>query len=152
MKTITIRFWEKVNKQNNCWVWKASCNKQGYGIFNYQGRRMRAHRFSWYLTNGYFSKKDILHKCDNPPCVKPAHLFEGDDKDNVRDAIKKGRFFNSFENLRRTRERQRKLTNEQANEIRNKYKKYIYTYKMLMKEYGIETTAIQRILKRETYK
>ena len=81
------RFWEKIHRTNNCCNWTAF-KAHGYGRFD----GMRAHRFAWEITygaipNGAF----ILHKCDNPSCVKPTHLFLGTQKDNMNDMILKGR-------------------------------------------------------------
>lgn len=81
-------FWPKVNKSDGCWVWTARLNNMGYGKCS-EGL---AHRFSWVLHNGPIpSGLQILHKCDNPPCVRPDHLFLGTQRDNIMDALGKGR-------------------------------------------------------------
>jgi hypothetical protein len=63
----------------------------GYGRFRLNKRTMHAHRASWFLFKGHPGKWLVLHKCDNPPCVNPDHLFLGTHNDNVQDKIKKGR-------------------------------------------------------------
>ena len=63
------RFWAKVDKGGECWVWTASVNNHGYGQFTHKGRPVKAHRFSWFLAHGEWPTQQVLHHCDNPPCV-----------------------------------------------------------------------------------
>ncbi len=86
------RFWKKVSREK-CWNWTASKNSCGYGNFFYRGRLVKSHRFSFEIWIGRELKKSelILHKCDNPACVNPEHLFIGDMKTNTHDMIAKGR-------------------------------------------------------------
>lgn len=85
-------FWDKVDKGPGCWTWTASRDLAGYGQFGFRRRVERAHRVSWILHNGEIpSGQKVLHRCDNPPCVNPAHLFLGTQADNVRDMFAKGR-------------------------------------------------------------
>lgn len=81
-------FWSKVTKGDGCWIFGAHLASQGYRVF--QGTS--AHRFSWALANGPIPVgMSVLHRCDNPPCVRPEHLFIGTQKDNMADASAKGR-------------------------------------------------------------
>lgn len=84
-------FWQKVDKTEDCWEWTASKNKQGYGIFGHQGQTWLAHRLSYKLSNMLPDGVKVLHRCDNPPCVNPDHLFLGTQKDNIKDMAAKGR-------------------------------------------------------------
>ena len=89
------RFWPKVDKSGECWVWTGYRNPSGYGELH-RGRRgtgmVRAHRFSWELANGPIPRGlCVLHRCDNPPCVNPDHLWLGTKADNQRDMASKGR-------------------------------------------------------------
>lgn len=92
------RFWPKVKKhKSGCWVWTA-CTIRGYGAMHLrldehprQIRMVPAHQISWFLYTGKWTKKNILHTCDNPPCVRPSHLYEGTNLDNVRDRDTRGR-------------------------------------------------------------
>ncbi len=88
------RFWSKVDirSSNDCWSWKAGRFDFGYGQFWFEGKTMKAHRMAWILTHGKIpDNKLVLHKCDNPPCVNPKHLWVGTYRDNTRDMIIKGR-------------------------------------------------------------
>lgn len=88
------RFMDKVSPEPNsgCWLWTASSSAQGYGHFQVNGRLCRAHRVSWELHNGKIPDGMwVLHKCDNPGCVNPDHLFLGTNVDNVADMVAKGR-------------------------------------------------------------
>lgn len=90
------RFWTKVDKEtpNGCWEWTASRNNNGYGLFRPGGLAPKrlAHRLSWVHHNGPLGDGQyVLHKCDNPKCVNPDHLFVGSKKDNMQDCKAKGR-------------------------------------------------------------
>jgi hypothetical protein len=89
------RFWERVDKNgpNGCWIWTGvRGGVLGYGQYVREGRKLMAHRIAWELVNG----RPIIgwhacHKCDNPPCVNPEHIFLGTPRDNTMDAVRKGR-------------------------------------------------------------
>lgn len=92
------RFWRKVDKRgpDECWPFTGTKNQYGYGRIRKGGDRggkmIFAHRVSWEMHNGPIPDGlQALHKCDNPPCVNPAHLFLGDNDDNIKDKLQKGR-------------------------------------------------------------
>lgn len=89
-KTIE-KFWKRVNKTEGCWLWNSSLDAYGYGAFRVDGLRIRAHRASWEIAHGKKPRLWVLHKCDNPQCVRPSHLFQGTRQDNIMDAKEKGR-------------------------------------------------------------
>ena len=93
------KFWAGVNKrgENECWEWMRCKNSTGYGIFYVGVKSTLAHRFSYLINRGEIGNDALgrplcaLHRCDNPPCVNPNHLFLGTRGDNLRDMISKGR-------------------------------------------------------------
>lgn len=95
-------FWMHVKKIPNiskfalrngvCWEWQGTCFDSGYGHFICHCKSFRAHRVAYFLYNGTLSKDlFICHKCDNPKCVNPRHLYEGSSQDNVNDILKRKR-------------------------------------------------------------
>lgn len=81
------------DSQNHCWNWNGARNRQGYGRTTYKGHHIYAHRLSAILWLKFdpASGLRVLHKCDNPSCFSPHHLFLGTLSDNTKDALKKGR-------------------------------------------------------------
>lgn len=93
VQTMEQRFWKKVTKTEECWLWTGSTNGK-YGKIRYedQGPLIYAHRYSYLLHYGpYDMSQEVCHRCDNPVCVRPDHLFLGTHSANMRDASKKGR-------------------------------------------------------------
>jgi len=91
------RFWDKVDKTGECWIWTASKYLNGYGQFRFDGKNWGAHRMAWLLTNGEIPDGMLVcHTCDNPSCIRPAHLFIGTQKQNMRDCIDKGRQYRAY--------------------------------------------------------
>lgn len=176
------RFWDKVNKDGPtmphmttpCWEWIGSRNKQGYGQFGAGG----AHRYSFLLHFGELpTDKDICHTCDNPPCIRPDHLFSGTTQDNILDMERKGRayhpgglnhgtytkpesrtygqrngMYTKPESIvRGTKHPNSKLTEEQVVEIRNLHEQGM-GYRKLAKLYEVGQTTIGHIIKRDNWK
>ena len=91
------RFWSKVQQSDGCWEWQGGKASMRYGRFRYHTStgevlHVPAHRFAWTLAYGSIPDgMYVCHKCDNPPCVRPDHLFLGTPGDNVRDMVTKHR-------------------------------------------------------------
>jgi HNH endonuclease len=94
-RTLAERFWAKVDRSagpDGCWPWTGARFWFGHGAIKIDGRPWGAHRIAWELTNGPIPDGlQANHRCDNPPCCNPAHLFLGTQLDNVRDMDAKGR-------------------------------------------------------------
>ncbi len=137
------RFWDKVSIgcPNECWIWLAGSQK-GYGIFAFNtnpGRkRRRSHRVAYELLYGMIPDGMVVcHKCDNPGCVNPAHLFIGTQKENCLDAQKKNRA-------------SKKLTPQTVREIRELRLKGL-KYKEIALRYGVNRRLISMVCKNELW-
>lgn len=88
-------FNKRVAKGPGCWEWTGSRNTAGYGVISSKGRKRMAHRVSYEIANGPIPDGMLVcHRCDNPKCVRPDHLFLGTSRDNAQDAASKGRVSN----------------------------------------------------------
>lgn len=159
------RFWSKVKigKPTECWPWMACKTRMGYGQFSLGGRatgRFIAPRIAWAMCHHTLEIPfHVLHKCDNPPCVNPSHLFLGDDTVNVRDAMKKGRFCRGEAMSkalmghmpRGEKHHNVKLTADQVLLIRRLYGEGESSQSSLGKHFNVKTTTIQAIVDRRTW-
>lgn len=143
-QTLRDRFWAKVDvrKPEECWEWKAYRNRAGYGQFTLRkGVFMTASRISLALSGVVLRRGEVVcHRCDNPPCVNPGHLFAGTQAINATDCINKGR----GNKARGVRHPSAKLTPEQVAHIRTA--DYAFgTMTHIARQYGVSLTAIRRV-------
>lgn len=130
------RFWLKVKKTDDCWIWIAGLSPDGYGKFKAFGKTFRATRFIWTHMNGAIPEgQQILHACDNRLCVRPDHLHLGSHKENMREAALRQRMVSGEQS------HLSKFTAEQVREIRRSTE----PQKVLAKRYGVWQGAISHI-------
>jgi len=144
------RFWSKIKNTENvddCWEWKGGTSAAGYGILNIGKADYIATRISY---NMHYKKDPlelcVLHKCDNPACVNPHHLFLGTKSDNMKDMRIKGRS-NKGEAVNTN-----KLTAEQVKEIRLYYELGKMNKSELARKYGVYHSNIISIVNNKTWK
>lgn len=139
------RFWEKVDKGDGCWEWNATLSKDGgYGMFYISAKRhtVKAHRVSWELANGAIPKGQLVcHRCDNPKCVRPDHLFLGDYLANNQDMVRK------------ERHGMMKFTHAQVVRLRDLYRKYrgdgkrdFLSHRRIADWFGVSRSTISHLL------
>jgi len=154
MKSVETRFWEKVQvgDSSQCWEWQAHIGNGGYGRFNYtstKGKRFIAdtHRVAYELTFGEIpAGMCVCHKCDNPRCCNPAHLFIGTVQDNINDKVTKGR------QSRGIKHTNSKLAPTQVVQIRALYKDGGGSMAELARQFNITKGAIQHIIERRNWR
>ena len=125
-RTIEERFWSRVDKSDadGCWFWLGTINNKGYGSIRFEGKTYGSHVISFFLEHGRFPETCGLHKCDNPLCVRPDHIFEGTKKDNTVDMMNKGRHKHGTGNTGKkgSSSSRARFTDEQVRDMRNMLK------------------------------
>ena len=140
-KTFQEKFWSKVKLTadvNRCWEWTGARNRGGYGAMGYNKRTYQSHRFAWFLIFGKFPDLDLLHSCDNPPCVNPNHLREGTDQDNSNDKVLRNR------QLKGSKSPVAKLNESQVLEIKQLLKEG-HSHASIGRMYGVRFQTIGAI-------
>jgi hypothetical protein len=152
------RFWNKVEKTDSCWTWQGAKTRGGYGMFptaknhklydNYY-----VHRISYYLANGDFDARlRVCHRCDNPSCVNPDHLFLGTQSENMRDMFSKGRDNVQAKIVRGEKHGQSKLNWDIVRAIRKEYAEGNISQGKLAKRYGVNQTTIRDVVLNKNWK
>ena len=130
-------FWAKVDRRDmdECWEWTACRNSFGYGSCRVSGKTVASHRIAWMLQNGEIADGlCVLHRCDNPPCCNPGHLFLGSRADNNHDCFAKGR-------------NNPKLSKNDIVEIKTKYFDGKISQQEIADQYGVGRKYISKIVK-----
>jgi len=135
--TLDQRLWKNVIKKRGCWVYP-SVDYFGYGRIQVGYKQTKAHRLAWELTKGAIPVgMHVCHKCDNPACVRPSHLFLGTDADNIADMDAKGRGFRPGVTLDATRVRR----------IRRIYAAGRTSQRALAHKFGVSLSTVSGILR-----
>lgn len=154
------KFWSKVAITANdklCWNWQAGKTDDGYGHYYLGYRQLRANRAAYILYYGIEpNDKIVCHKCDNPACVNPHHLFLGTYKENSEDMVSKGRSAKGEKHGSVTKKGQYKLPNtkltaEQVIEMRELHLKEGIGARRLARKYGVCASNCSSILSRKTW-
>lgn len=143
------RFWAYTEKRGDCLVWTGAVNKNGYGCIRINGKSITASRKAFELSkgkipNGLF----ILHRCDNPLCVNPEHLFAGTHRDNMHDRDSKGRMGGVAISSKGEGNVKAKLTAVDVLTIRSSAE----GSRKLGKQYGVDRVTIQGIRRRSIWR
>ena len=149
------RFWNKVEKTEDCWNWIVGKTTFGHGRFHIDGKIYSPHRLVYEWEYGEMPKgMYICHHCDNPSCVKLEHLFLGTPSENLKDAYRKGRIPHLLTIARAHGEQNglAKLTDEKVRQMRKEYAKGNTSYRKLAKEYGVSHPSAMDAIKRITWK
>lgn len=147
------RFLSYVNLKSidECWEWKGTLDTNNYGIFSMNHKLFKAHRFSYHLANNDYNENLMCcHKCDNPRCVNPNHLWQGSQKENNNDRHIKGR--TKTGHLYGENNPLSKLKESDVHFIRNNYNPQIWSTRKLAKKFNVSQTKVIQILNHESWK
>lgn len=147
-------FWQKVRKTGYCWEWTGAKTEKGYGVAWDGDHTQKAHRVSYMLAHGRMPELCVLHRCDNPACVNPDHLFLGTRAENNADMLAKGRHVAGGTHTDGNYKRGEKhhgaiLTPDLVRAIRRD--KQHLSYSQLAKKYNIGLTTAFKVVKRITW-
>ena len=147
--TIHQRFWEKVDTSSGeCWEWLGSRNESGYGRFRIGTKTVRASRASILLSGGEIPDSMLaLHRCDNPACVRPSHLYVGTHRDNTRDMVKRGRARVPHGESSPLS----KLTERDVRFIRKSYAAGMGTCRQIAERFGVCDSHVSAIINRKRW-
>lgn len=137
------RFWARVDKSGDCWLWTGTNKGAGYGQFCTGGCRKLAHRVAWELSFGVIpAGMAVCHHCDNPQCVNPNHLFLGTWAENNHDRHQKGRSGGA----KGERHGKARLTDQAVKEIRHLHSQGL-GYRAIARRYSMSRSAIAHIVR-----
>ncbi len=149
---LTTTFWEKVDIRdtNECWPYKPpSRTQRGYGASFYGDIRTTAHRIAWFLARGPFPKVlHVLHRCDNPICCNPGHLWLGTPQDNMDDMVRKGRASRGSKTPRGEDNPNSRLRDDQLAQLFEDAK--TMSQRKVAEKYGISKSQVGNILRGES--
>ncbi len=143
------RFWSKVSvvEDSRCWLWNGSSDVNGYGKFRASGRTIRAPRVAFFLRNSRWPN-NACHRCDNPRCCNPDHIFDGTHAENMRDMAEKGR----AKTDRGEAHWRAVLTDAKVIAMRADYKSGTISLYRLAAKNGCSFSTAQRVIKRTNWR
>jgi len=144
------RFWDKIDVRENdiCWNWKLSKNAGGYGRVRYKNSMTVSNRIAYAIMYGDIPEGlCVLHKCDNPACCNPKHLFVGTQKENVLDMERKGR----SNHPRGSDLNSSILTENDVLKIRDLYSKGEFTHLEIAKTFNVSDSTVHNIVTGKTW-
>ena len=148
---LDVRFWARVEKTPTCWYWRGCKCRRRYGALKFKGVDLRAHHVAWELAYGPVpAGSHVLHRCDVPLCVRPDHLFLGDQAANNADMRAKGRQSRKG-GARGVAHWAAKLTPETVRLIRAEYAEQPRVHE-LARKYGVTPSAMHGVVHRRTWK
>lgn len=142
-------FWSRVavGKSAECWEWRGGTFDSGYGLFSCGGCSHGAHRFAYYLWHNVDpTDAQVCHRCDNPLCCNPLHLFLGTIADNMLDKTGKGRCATGERNGNA------KLTSEQVVEIKRLYATGHYSHSAIATQFNVSRHTVGRITQNQAWR
>jgi hypothetical protein len=158
------RFLSRITKTATCWLWNARCFPNGYGQFRIDKRQLGAHRVSWAIHHGEFPDASlcVCHRCDNPACVNPSHLWLGTHQENAADKKAKGRannphgqrhgsYLHPESTAKGERNGQALLSAQQVAAIRETYSRGGVRQKDLALQFGIGQTTVSAIIRKTNW-
>jgi len=145
----------KYNHNNTCLEWVGSRDRNGYGRLSVEGKQLLAHRLMFELHFGKIpSRMYVCHKCDNPSCVRPSHLFVGTPSDNNKDAYNKGRNSQKGECNGHS-----KLLLKDVIALRKQWDTTVFGrgdkktfFENQAQKYGVSTSTIEKVVKRHNWR
>ena len=146
------KFQQRTKREASCWLWLGSKLPTGYGLFYPAWRaQIYAHRFAWELEHDQSvpSGLHVMHSCDNPSCVNPAHLSIGTHKENMRDCVAKGRHVSR--SPRGEEHYHHTLTEQDVRDIRTQHASGIPP-RVLAPKYGVSRNHIDLVVRRKAWK
>lgn len=162
------RFWNKLDRSGNCWIWTGCVRPNGYGLSLFEGKNQGTHRIAWQIVNGVIPAGMLIcHHCDVRLCCRPDHLFLGTQKENMQDCKTKGRFvqnplprFYGDSNVSRQHpellphgeaHHSAKLTESGVQAIRFRHTQGTSMGK-LAREYGVSVQTVSRVIHRTLWR
>ena len=150
MEAIPDLFWSYVDKTggpNACWPWMRGNFSEGYGCVVWEDKTVGSHVVAFTLHNGAPKPgMKVLHACDNKPCCNPHHLYEGDGKQNVKDALDRGQHIKGSKHVLA------KLVEQDVLDIRHQYDHKLKSQSEMAREYNVSVQLIYQVVHRKTWK